>query len=46
MAHTWTIIFVTILVVAFGLAAWLDRQDRRKRERRGASHEERDEPQD
>jgi hypothetical protein len=44
MAHIWTIIFVTILAIVFGLAAWLDRQDRQKRERRCAAHVERDEP--
>jgi hypothetical protein len=38
---TWTIIFVTIIAAAFGMAAWLDRKERRRRAGRGAACERR-----
>lgn len=41
MNQLWTIIFVAVLAVAFGLAAWQDREDRKKRERRNAAAERR-----
>jgi hypothetical protein len=39
---TWTIIFITILAAAFGMAAWLDRKEKKRREVRGTACERRD----
>jgi hypothetical protein len=39
MNHTWTIIFVIIIVIAFGIAAWHDHEEMKRRERRTAAHE-------
>ena len=42
MGQLWTIIFVTILAVAFAVAAWHDREDKRRLERRQVAHEKTD----
>jgi uncharacterized membrane protein len=39
MAHIWTIIFVTVLAVAFSIAAWHDHEEKKRQERRSAAHE-------
>jgi len=41
MNQLWTIIFVAALAAAFGIAAWYDREDRKKRERRNLAAERR-----
>jgi cytochrome oxidase assembly protein ShyY1 len=44
MAQLWTIIFVTLLAITFGLAAWQDREDAKRRERRNTVVEKKDSP--
>lgn len=41
VAQLWTIIFVTIIAIAFGLATWHDRAEAKRLERRKAAHDER-----
>lgn len=42
MAQLWTLIFVTILATAFGLAAWYDREEAKRRARRNTDVEKRE----
>jgi uncharacterized membrane protein YidH (DUF202 family) len=44
MSQLWTIIFVAVLAVAFGIAAWHDREEEKRRRRRDANPEERGDP--
>jgi predicted outer membrane lipoprotein len=37
----WVIIFVTLLAIAFGIVAWLDRDEVKQRQRRNAADEKR-----
>jgi hypothetical protein len=46
MAHLWTIIFVTLLAIAFGLAALHDREEVKRQERKRAAHEIRNKTED
>jgi hypothetical protein len=41
MVDPWTIIFVTLLAIAFAVAAWLDRKEKKRRDLRGAACETR-----
>jgi hypothetical protein len=40
MSQLWTIIFVAVLAIAFGLAHWHDCEEVRRRERRNMTDEE------
>ena len=42
MSQLWTIIFVILLAIAFGLAAWHDREDKKRQERKDAAHKSRE----
>ncbi len=42
MGQLWTIIFVTVLALAFAVAAWHDREDKKRLEQRKAAHEHAD----
>ena len=42
MSQLWTIIFVFLLAIAFGLAAWHDREDKKRQQRKEAAHKIRD----
>ncbi|MDT5060064.1 MAG: hypothetical protein QOH63_523 [Acidobacteriota bacterium] len=46
MSHLWTIIFVTLLAIAFGLVAWHDHEDMKRQQRKAAAHEQRDKSKD
>jgi hypothetical protein len=37
VVDTWTIIFVALIVIAFGTAAWPDRKEEKRRDLRGAA---------
>jgi uncharacterized membrane protein len=39
MAQLWTIIFIALIAIAFSLAAWHDRGEAKRCERRSASEE-------
>ena len=39
MAQLWTVIFVTLLAIAFGIATWLDHKEKKQQERKNAAHE-------
>jgi uncharacterized membrane protein YidH (DUF202 family) len=39
MSQLWTIIFVAVLAIAFGLAHWYDREEAKRRERRNMADE-------
>ncbi|MGB8510628.1 MAG: hypothetical protein WCD76_19810 [Pyrinomonadaceae bacterium] len=38
MSQLWTVIFVTLLAIAFCVAGWHDRDKSRRRERRNGAH--------
>jgi uncharacterized membrane protein YidH (DUF202 family) len=42
LAQLWTLIFVAILAIAFGLAHWYDCAEVKRRERRNIADEKRD----
>jgi uncharacterized membrane protein YidH (DUF202 family) len=42
LVQLWTIIFVTILAIAFGLAHWHDWEEAKRRERRNIPDEKKD----
>jgi len=42
MSHLWTIIFVILLAIAFGLAAWHDHEEKKRQERKEVAHKSRD----
>jgi hypothetical protein len=46
MAQLWTIIFVTLIAIAFGLAASHDREEMKRQERKRAAHENRNKSED
>jgi len=41
MAQVWTIIFVALLAIVFGLAEWHDRKDKKRQQRRDENYEKR-----
>lgn len=46
MDHLWTIVFVILLAIAFGLAAWHDHEEKKRQQRKAAAHEQRDKNKD
>jgi hypothetical protein len=42
MQQLWTIIFLTLLAIGWGLAAWHDREDEQRYHRRDAAGENRE----
>ncbi|MFL6281801.1 MAG: hypothetical protein ACJ74Q_01385 [Pyrinomonadaceae bacterium] len=40
MSQLWTVIFFAVLVIAFGLAHWHDREEAKRRERRDMAGEQ------
>ena len=38
MRHLWTIVFFILLAIAFAVAAWHDRQDTKRSQRKSASY--------
>ena len=46
MAQLWTIIFVTLLAIAFGLAAWHDREEQKRHQQRNVAYEKRNQSKD
>jgi nitric oxide reductase large subunit len=38
----WTIVFVIVLVIGFGIAAWHDRDEKKREERRISAYEKKD----
>jgi len=39
MKHLWTIVFFILLAIAFGVAAWHDREDTKRKQRKSYSDE-------
>lgn len=39
MSQLWTVIFITLLAIAFGIAAWHDNEEKKRQERKNAAHE-------
>jgi hypothetical protein len=46
VGQLWTIIFGTIIAIAFGLAAWHDREEAKLQERKKAAHDKRNRAED
>lgn len=44
MRHLWTLIFITLLAIGFGITAWKDHQDKKRRERRTISYQAKQPP--
>ena len=42
MSQLWTIIFVTLLAVAFGIATWRDREEQKRQQRKDAARKQSD----
>jgi hypothetical protein len=42
-SQLWTLVFLTVLALLFGLAAWQDRGDAKRREQRNAAVHKKDE---
>lgn len=41
MSQLWTIVFLTLLAIAFGIAAWHDREERKRQGRKDSAAEKR-----
>jgi uncharacterized membrane-anchored protein len=39
MAQLWTIIFITLIALAFGIASWHDREEVRRQEQKKSAQE-------
>jgi hypothetical protein len=46
MSHIWTIIFVILFALAFGIMSWQEREEKKRRQRRAELYTKRDETRD